>query len=203
MPGPDAAFWQKRFESGDTPWHRGAAGPQLLAWLHASALQPCRIAVPGCGSGWEVVELARRGFDVVGIDLVPAACARASAALDAAGVQGSVVQSDVLAYRPASAFDAVYEQTCLCALHPALWARYEASLQAWLKPGGRLFAMFMQCADRDAEGDQQPQGPPYHCDLTAMRALFDAARWVWPDAPEAPVPHPRGWHELGVILTRR
>lgn len=126
MPGPDAAFWQKRFESGDTPWDRGAAGPQLLAWLDAGALQPCRIAVPGCGNGWEVVELARRGFDVVGIDLVPAACARASAAMAAAGVQGSVVQSDVLAYRPASAFDAVYEQTCLCALHPSLWGQYEA-----------------------------------------------------------------------------
>jgi SAM-dependent methyltransferase len=199
--GPDAAFWQRRFESGDTPWDRGGPGPQLLAWLDASALKPCRIAVPGCGSGWDVVELARRGFDVQGIDLVPAACARAMAALQAAGVAGSVEQADVLLYRPSHAFDAVYEQTCLCAIHPTLWSQYEASLHAWLKPGGRLYAMFMQCR---GPGEQtRPEGPPYHCDLAAMRVLFDDSRWLWPDAPAVQVSHPRGWHELGLILDRR
>ena len=201
MPGPDAAFWQRRFESGDTPWDRGGPGPQLLAWLDAGALKPCRIAVPGCGSGWDVVELARRGFDVQGIDLVPAACARAMAALQAAGMAGSVVQADALLYRPAHAFDAVYEQTCLCAIHPTLRSQYEASLHAWLKPGGRLYAMFMQCR---APGEQaRPEGPPYHCDLAAMRVLFDDSRWLWPGAPALQVPHPRGWHELGLILERR
>lgn len=201
MPGPDAAFWQRRFESDDTPWDRGAAGPQLLTWLAQGALQPCRIAVPGCGSGHELVELARRGFEVVGIDLVPAACERASAALRAAGLQGSVVQADVLDYRPAQAFEAVYEQTCLCAIHPTLWGRHEASLHAWLKPGGRLFAMFMQCGRPGEQG--RTEGPPYQCDLGDMRALFDASRWIWPDTPAVQVPHPRGWHELGMILTRR
>jgi hypothetical protein len=199
--GPDAAFWQRRFESGDTPWDRGGAGPQLLAWLDAGALKPCSIAVPGCGSGWDVVELARRGFDVQGIDLVHAACARAMAALQAAGVAGSVEQADVLLYRPSHAFDAVYEQTCLCAIHPTLWSQYEASLHAWLKPGGRLYAMFMQCR---GPGEQaRPEGPPYHCDLAGMRVLFDDSRWLWPDAPAVQVPHPRGWHELGLILERR
>jgi cyclopropane fatty-acyl-phospholipid synthase-like methyltransferase len=173
----------------------------LLAWLDAGALKPCSIAVPGCGSGWDVVELARRGFDVQGIDLVPAACARAMAALQAAGVVGSVVRADVLAYRPAHAFDAVYEQTCLCAIHPTLWSQYEASLHAWLKPGGRLYAMFMQCRGPGEQARQE--GPPYHCDLAAMRVLFDDSRWLWPDASAVQVPHPRGWHELGLILERR
>ena len=201
MAGPDAAFWQRRFESGDTPWDRGGAGPQLLAWLDAGALKPCSIAVPGCGSGWDVVELARRGFDVQGIDLVPAACARAMAALQAAGVVGSVVRADVLAYRAAHAFEAVYEQTCLCAIHPTLWSQYEASLHAWLKPGGRLYAMFMQCRGPGEQARQE--GPPYHCDLAAMRVLFDDSRWQWPNASPVQVPHPRGWHELGLILERR
>jgi hypothetical protein len=201
VPGPDAAFWQRRFESGDTPWDRGEPGPQLLAWLDAGALKPCSIAVPGCGSGWDVVELARRGFGVQGIDLVPAACARATEALRAAGVVGSIVQADVLGYRPAHAFDAVYEQTCLCAIHPTLWSQYEASLHAWLKPGGRLFAMIMQSRRPGEQG--RTEGPPYHCDLADMRALFDASRWVWPDGSGVQVPHPRGWHELGVILNRR
>ncbi|MDE2502225.1 MAG: thiopurine S-methyltransferase, partial [Burkholderiales bacterium] len=61
MAGPTSDFWQQRFEAGQTPWDRGGASAQLMAWLDAGALAPCRIAVPGCGAGWEVAELARRG----------------------------------------------------------------------------------------------------------------------------------------------
>ncbi|MEY4535494.1 MAG: hypothetical protein RLZZ246_1812, partial [Planctomycetota bacterium] len=72
MTGPDAAFWQERFEQGDTPWDRGAPGPQLLRWLDAGELMPCTIIVPGCGSGWEIAELSRRGFRVTGVDCATA-----------------------------------------------------------------------------------------------------------------------------------
>jgi hypothetical protein len=58
MAGPDVEFWQGRFETSRTAWDRGAASPQLLAWLEAGALRASRICVPGCGSGWEVAELA-------------------------------------------------------------------------------------------------------------------------------------------------
>jgi len=200
-PGPDATFWNDRFLAGDTPWDRGAPGPQLLAWLEAGALQPCRIAVPGCGSGWELAELARRGFEVTGIDCAPAAYERARARLAAAGLHGEVVLADALAWHPARPLDAVYEQTCLCAMHPAHWRRYEESLAAWVRPGGTLFAMFMQCA-RPSAAQGVVEGPPYHCDINAMRMLFDDARWQWPAPPAPAVPHPRGWTELGVALTR-
>ena len=54
MSGPTSAFWQERFDQQETRWDRGTTSPQLLAWLDSGALQPCRIAVPGCGGGWEV-----------------------------------------------------------------------------------------------------------------------------------------------------
>jgi len=98
VPGPDAAFWQQRFESGDTPWDRAAPSPMLLRWLDAGTLAPCRIAVPGCGSGWEVAELARRGFEVTAIDLVAAACARTKGRLASGGLKAEVVQANVLAW---------------------------------------------------------------------------------------------------------
>ena len=77
MAGPTADFWQEKFNKNEIAWDRGAASPQLLAWLDSGALQPCRILVPGCGSGWEVAELARRGFEVVGLDYTEAAVALA------------------------------------------------------------------------------------------------------------------------------
>jgi SAM-dependent methyltransferase len=200
-PGPDAAFWNARFLAADTPWDRGAPGPQLVAWCGSGALRPCRIAVPGCGSGWEVAELARRGFEVTAIDCAPAACDRARARLAAEGLRAEVLRADVLDFRPGRPFDAVYEQTCLCAIHPSSWRRYEESVAAWLRPGGTLFLMCMQ-AVRPGAAEGLVEGPPYHCDINAMRMLFDDARWQWPAPPAPAVPHPRGWTELGVALVR-
>jgi len=62
LAGPTREFWDARFQSGETPWDRGDASPQLAAWLAAGTLAPCRILVPGCGSGHEVALLASAGF---------------------------------------------------------------------------------------------------------------------------------------------
>ena len=73
MAGPTTDFWQQRFDNNEIAWDRGAPSPQLLTWLDSGELKPCSIAVPGCGSGWEVAELAKRGFEVTGIDYTAAA----------------------------------------------------------------------------------------------------------------------------------
>jgi SAM-dependent methyltransferase len=202
MPGPTPDFWQARFDAGNTPWDRREASPRLLRWLDDGALAPCRIAVPGCGSGHEVEVLAKAGFDVTALDYAPAAVERTRARLAAAGLAATVLHADVLAWSPPSPFDAVYEQTCLCALYPDHWIAYARGLHAWLRPGGQLFALFMQ-AVRPGAASGLIEGPPYHCDINAIRALFDDSRWTWPAPPYERVPHPIGHAELAVVLTRR
>ena len=76
------------------------------------------------------------------------------------------------------------------ALQPPLWPAYVASLRRWLKPGGRLFMLFMQTGRRG--------GPPYDCPIPDMRALF--ADWIWPDTLEPPLAHPLGGEEQPVVL---
>jgi methyl halide transferase len=204
MPGPTRDFWQGRFEAGTTPWDRGEVSPQLLAWARAGALPPAgaRVAVPGCGSGWEVAEFAARGLQVTGLDYAEAPVHRTQRRLAERGLQAEVLQVDVLEWQVPAALDAVYEQTCLCALHPDDWASYAGRLAAWLRPGGRLFALFMQ-VPRPAAASGVIEGPPYHCDINAMRALFPESRWAWPKPPYERVPHPAGWAELAVVLVRR
>src|SRR5574343_865344 len=107
-------FWQDHFDKGHTPWDRGSASPQLLQWLASGELKPCRIAVPGCGKGWEVVELAQRGFEAIGLDYTEGAVKETRAHLRHCGLSAEVIQADVLSYQPDKTFDAVYEQTCLC-----------------------------------------------------------------------------------------
>jgi SAM-dependent methyltransferase len=208
MPGPDRQFWQDNFARGHTPWDRGAPNPQLEAWLADGSLSAAAtagpIAVPGCGSGHEVLALARHGFEVVAIDYASAACEATQAGLDAAGLgrAARVIGADVLEWQPERPVAAVYEQTCLCALHPDHWVRYAAALHSWLRPGGRLWLLAMQVAQPRA-ADGFVDGPPYHVDINALRALFDGARWQWPKPPYARVPHPNGSFELALGLVRR
>ena len=203
MAGPTTEFWQERFEKKETGWDRGSPSPQLLAWLDSGQLQPCRIAVPGCGTGWEVVELAKRGFDVIGIDYTAAAVQKTRALVNAQGLKAEVIQADVLNYQPQNKFDAVYEQTCLCAIHPEHWLTYSQQLVKWLKPEGSLWVMFMQMLRPAASEEGVIHGPPYHCDINAMRALFSEKAWIWPKPPYAKVAHPNFSHELALRLVRR
>lgn len=181
----------------------GAPSPQLLAWLDGGDLQPCRIAVPGCGSGWELAELAKRGFEVIGIDYTAAAVEKTQALLRAQALKAEVVQADVLSYQPEKKFDAIYEQTCLCAIHPEYWFKYSQQLHQWLRPQGNLWVLFMQMIRPAATEQGLIVGPPYHCDINAMRALFPESNWIWPKPPYVKVPHPSLAHELGLRLVRK
>ena len=67
---------------------------------------------------------------------------------------------------------------------------------------GTLFALFLQIA-RPAAAQGVIEGPPYHCDINAMRALFPNDYWFWPKPPYDRLPHPAAAAELPVILTRR
>ena len=202
MPGPTKEFWEERFAAGDTPWDRGASSPQLAAWIASGSLKPCRILVPGCGSGYEVADLALAGFEVTGLDYSDEAIARTHQQLKDSEVDATLVQADVLTWKPDRAFDAVYEQTCLCALYPDQWRDYADQLHRWLAPGGRLYALFLQWL-RPGAAEGAVQGPPYHCDINAMRALFPEPRWAWPKPPYPRTTHPRGLAELAVVLARR
>lgn len=189
------ADWEARYLAGKTGWDRGSPSPALPAWLAAGLVPRARVLVPGCGHGHEVAELIRHGCQVTAVDIAAQPVMRLLGQLAEQGLHARVVQADLLHWRPAEPFEAVYEQTCLCALDPAHWEEYERRLAAWLLPGGRLFALFMQTG---REG-----GPPFDCQVPAMRELFDSARWQWGDAEPLVVPHPNGLVEQGFVLTRR
>ncbi len=194
MDAEKSRAWDEKYHTGTPGWDRGSVSPALLHWLSAGMLTPCRILIPGCGHGHEVVELARRGFAVCAVDIAPTPLARLDRRLGEEGLEAQLIQADVLHWQSAAPFDAIYEQTCLCALPPQEWPAYEAQLHGWLRPGGRLFALFMQTG--------RPGGPPWHCELGEMRALFPAERWHWVEPPQREIPHPNGLFEYAAVLER-
>jgi SAM-dependent methyltransferase len=189
------SHWEEKYRAKAIPWDRGATSPALLGWLDDGTLTAGRALIPGCGRGHEAVELARRGFQVTALDIAPSALEHLASELAAAGVEAERVCADALSWQPPQPFDAIYEQTCLCALDPGHWPAYEQQLFAWLRPGGKLFALFMQT--------ESAGGPPFHCALPNMHALFAAERWQWPQDAPGRVAHPNGLFEYAAVLTRR
>lgn len=190
--------WEARFRADDAPWERVGVHPALADWSSAGAFKPgVRMLVPGCGRGAEPEAFARLGLAVTGVDIAPSAIDWQRARFAQENLSGSFVATDALAFRPDTPFDAVWEQTFLCAIHPRLRADWEAMVHASLKPGGALFALFMQ--------KNEPGGPPYGCALDAMRVLLPDTRWIWPQAPLMAYPHPglSGKAELAAHLVRR
>jgi SAM-dependent methyltransferase len=193
--GPD--FWGARYRAGDLAWDLEGPSPPFVRLDRAGFIAPCRVAVPGCGRGWEVAYLAERGYRVTGIDFAPEAIDAARERLAAAGAKAELIQADLFDLPKATeaAFDLVLEQTCFCAIEPARRPDYVAAAHRLLAPGGRLIGLFYACK---GEG-----GPPFTTGPEEVRALF-ADRFEIRSLALTTNSHPRrlGEEWLGVLLRR-
>ncbi len=190
--------WETLYQTKETGWDRGQVSPALQQWLETGALSDIeRILVPGCGRGYEVIRLAQLGHDVTGIDIAPSAIQALDEGLRAADAKATAVCTDLFSFYPEQPFDLVYEQTCLCAIEPHQRSDYEQQLWQWLTPGGTLLFSMMQTGEQG--------GPPYHCELMEMRALFHEQRWQWEEKAPFVIPrgHKSGRFELGFTLIKK
>ncbi len=200
--GPTADFWQERFASRRTPWDRGDVNPALEPLIAKGIFAAgALVLVPGCGAGHEVARLAAAGCRVLAVDYAAGAVALTRERLARAGLDAQVIEADLLEWTPPEPVDAIWDQACLCALHPDRWTAYATRLADWTSPGGTLVLLAVQ-AERDGRRQGFIEGPPYHCDVNAMRALFASSAWQWPKPPYECVAHPSGFGELQLLLTR-
>jgi SAM-dependent methyltransferase len=181
--------WNRRYEEEDTPWDKGEAHPVLRDMLAHGALSG-RVLVPGCGTGHDVRELARRGLHVVGLDLAPLALERAGNHAPVA--DETYVLGDLFDLPPEwrGAFDGVFEHTCFCAIDPRRRADYVAAVADTLRPGGRLLAVFF--LDPGHDGD----GPPFGCTTAELEGLFGRSFRLIAEHVEIPTYAEREGREL-------
>lgn len=154
-------FWETRYRDHVTPWDAGRVPQDLVA--HAAKLSPgARILIPGCGSAYEALFLAERGFDVVAIDFSPAAVEAAQKQLGRFGSAAKL--ADFFAFDPGRPFDVIYERAFLCALPPKTWPGYPGRCAELLRAGGTI-AGFWFFSDT-------PRGPPFGTSEVALGALM-------------------------------
>jgi SAM-dependent methyltransferase len=155
------AFWDERFDRRFTPWERGAAPPELRAFV-AQAPKPLTVLAPGCGSAHELTLMLEAGWDATAIDFSPSAVARAQAL--AGQWADHIVQADFFTYAPPRPLDLVYEQAFLCALPRARRPDVAARWAGLLAPGGLLAGYFFF--------DDVPKGPPFGIAREELDALL-------------------------------
>ena len=145
-----------------TPWDAGGVPPQLAAWLRGRK-GPSRVLVPGCGSGYEVLQFAARGDEVLAIDFSDAALEAARRALGKHA--GALRKADFFSLE-APAFDLVYERAFLCALPRRLWPDWGRRVAELVRPGGELAGFFYL--------DDNERGPPFGISREGLRELLTA-----------------------------
>jgi SAM-dependent methyltransferase len=143
------------------PWDTGVTPPELERFV--ASTPPGRAIDLGCGTGTNVVYLARRGWTAVGVDFAGRAIAKARRRAREAGVSGQCefFVGDVTRLFVSGPFDLALDIGCLHSLPADARAAYVAGLGRVLRPGGTylLYAF-------------APGGPAFGLTREDVRATF-------------------------------
>ncbi len=116
------------------PWDSGISPPELLDFLDTQ--QPGRAIDLGCGTGTNVITLAKRGWEVTGVDFAPHAIRIAKRKAGRAGVQVDLRVGDVTQLSAVHGpFDFALDLGCFHGLGDRK-AGYLSGLDRLLAPGG-------------------------------------------------------------------
>ena len=127
---------------GKPPWETGITPPELFEYLDQHP--PGRAIDLGCGTGTNLLAMARAGWQVTGVDFALRAVRIARKKLRAAGLSGEVRQGDVTrleTMQPANGkpgYDLVLDIGCYHGLPEAARATYRDNLTHILAPGGHF-----------------------------------------------------------------
>lgn len=127
-------FYKKAKTPKDLPWHRDTPDGFILDVV-ATRAKPGRALDLGCGSGVFSVWLAKQGYEVTGLDVIPRAIEMSKERAVAEGVQVNWINADLLSWNAPSQFDVIVDSGCLHSLIGGDVSRYKEQLLRWLAPG--------------------------------------------------------------------
>lgn len=145
--------WNGRYLEEDTPWDSGLRSRELARVLDEQGIEPCRAVELGCGTGTNAVFLAERGFDVTGIDLAPAALARAREKAEAAGVQVEFIEADVSRFElDLEPFDFLFDRGCYHCVRRVDLDGYCRAVSRLTRPGTIALVLTGNINEQSEEG---------------------------------------------------
>lgn len=163
----DSNYWEQQYQELTTRWDLGFAAPPIVGLLESSlAPLPGRVAVLGCGRGYEALLFASYGFEAIGFDFSPSAIAQAKSLAKKTASTARFVESNIfdLITDFSTYFDYVVEHTCFCAILPSQRPAYVQLVRSLLKPQGELIGLFFT--------HNRPGGPPFGSTPSEIRQFF-------------------------------
>lgn len=150
---------------GDPPWDSGISPPELIEFIESHP--PGRALDLGCGTGTNVITLAKHGWEVTGVDFVPAAILKGQQKVRAAGVNAELRVGDVTQLAELNTkFDLILDIGCHHSLPFAKRPAYRQNLTRWLKPGGSYLLYAFIPGERPIPGISQAE-------IEQLSTIFD------------------------------
>ena len=133
-----------------TPWDSGITPPELFEFIQT---HPAGRAIDlGCGTGTNIITLAKTGWQVTGIDFASRAIRIAKRKLKAQNIQAQLLVGDVTNFKVDSQFNLALDIGCFHGLKNK--ADYLTQLDKILAPNGfwLMYGFFKQDSDQSAPG---------------------------------------------------
>lgn len=150
---PAAGDWDGAYAAGATPWDIGRPQPAFQRLAQEGCLAG-RVLDVGCGTGEHALLAAAHGAEVTGVDIAPAAIARAAEKARARGLAVTFTIADATALPDLGSFDVVIDSGVFHVFDDATRPAYVKSLAAVTHPGSMLY---LQCFSDRMPGDWGPR----------------------------------------------
>jgi len=183
--------WQNLYRDKPTeamPWFFAELDPDVEAMLAEVGITRGRLLDLGTGPGTQAIELAARGFDVIGTDIATGAIEAATARSRERGVEVDFRIDDVLKSELRETFDVIVDRGCFHVFEPEKRQDYVAMVAARLAPTGSLL---LKCFSYRQPGEWGP----YRFTVADIEGIF-APTFVLRSARETvyqgtldPLPH--------------
>jgi cyclopropane fatty-acyl-phospholipid synthase-like methyltransferase len=151
------------------PWDTGISPPELME--HIQNYPAGRALDLGCGTGTNVITLARHGWKVTGVDFAGHAIALARKKVKRAGVNADLYVEDVTQLHQISGtFDLILDMGCFHTLSGENVQKYIQNLQKLLAPQG-TYLMYGFFKNQDEAGPGISKA-----DLEALTRQFELVK---------------------------
>lgn len=164
--------FQAHYQSGNLPWNSVKPAPELVKALDRGVLKGATVLDIGCGTGSDAIELARRGFRVTAIDIVPLAIQAARAKALEAGQLGRIDHriADILHDDVGGPFDILYDRGVYHFMRRGNLPEFLAALKRVSHPGTRWLSLSGNANEKTEYGPPRVYDHEIRADLSG---LFD------------------------------
>lgn len=147
--------WDTMYREGTPAWETGTPASELVRTLDEGVISPGTTLDVGCGTGADAVYLARRGFEVTGVDCSPLALERARSRAEMASAAVCFVLGDVFQFvEKVEPFDFIYDAGFYHFIRRVNLSRYLDLLWRTTRPGSFCLTL------AGSTGETAEGGPP-------------------------------------------